>query len=465
MNLSIQRRLVGSYLLVTCITVLILEIFLMVVVNYYYQHNVERILMNQGELSASFFQQYFADEDLAEQSERLLRGFAQNSGAQVQIISTSGELLQDSTGLPSSISMVSSQDVRDASQGIVGHWKGRDPVTEEPILAVSYPLVAQDNTVGIVRFATSLTETNRTVNQIMILLMVIGIIVIAMVALLSLFLSRTITKSVKDLKRAADRMTEGDFTARAHIRYRDELGSLAKTLNMMASKVVQNEKLKNDFISSVSHELRTPLTSIKGWVITLKSNGRGSNPLLHEGLDIIESESDRLTEMVDELLDFAKLDNGRLTLHRIPVQVSELLHQIGKQLAPRAERQKIAFEIEVHERLPGITADLNRLKQVMINLIDNALKFTEPYGRIRVEAEPAPGGILIRVQDTGAGIGEEELSNVFNKFYKVDQHASGSGLGLSISEQIVKLHHGEITMTSQLGEGTTVQIFLPSEVS
>ncbi|WP_245583749.1 sensor histidine kinase [Paenibacillus terrigena] len=455
----------GSYLLVTCITVLILEIFLLVSVKYYYDHNVERFLMNQGELSASFFQQYFADEDVEKQSERLLKGFAHNSDAQVQILTASGNLLQDSTGLQSTKLLIQFQDVLTASQGVVGRWKGTEPVTQEPILAVSFPLIAKDKTVGIVRFVTSLTETNRTVNQISMILIVAGMIVIVMVTSLSVFLSRTITKSIKDLKRAADRMNEGDFSVRAHIRYRDELGSLAETLNMMASKVVQNEKLKNEFISSVSHELRTPLTSIKGWVITLKSNGGENKPLLLEGLDIMESESERLTDMVDELLDFSKLDNGRITLQLGPIHVSEFLHQIGKQLAPRAARQGVKFEIEAEETLPVIQADSNRLKQVMLNLIDNALKFTDPYERILIQASSVQGGVVISVQDTGSGIGEEDLENVRNKFYKVDKHAPGSGLGLSISEQIVKLHHGELRITSQIGVGTTVQIFLPSNLT
>jgi signal transduction histidine kinase len=459
--MGIQKRLVGSYFVVICLTVLILEIFLNVAVRYYYFHNIERTLMNQAELSASFFQQYFAAEDLEEQSERLLKGFANHSDAQVQIINALGRLLQDSNGVISDNVMTKYLDVQAAIKGQPGSWRGVDPATKEAIFAVSYPLQANDIIVGEVRFVTSLTETIHTVNQITYLLIGVGMLVIVIVTLLGLLLSWTITRSIKDLKHAADQMTEGNFSIRVHKRYQDELGSLADTLNMMASRILKSEQLKNDFIASVSHELRTPLTSIKGWAITLKASGVNNQPLFRDGLDIIESESDRLTHMVDELLDFSKLDNGRIAIHFAAVDLTELLQHIGRQLAPRAARQGISLEVRIDETLPIIQADENRLKQIMINLIDNSLKFTAPSGRIIIAAHTTPEKVVISVEDTGSGIAEADLENVLQKFYKGDQNTSGSGLGLSISDQIIKLHHGELQITSTLGEGTIVQFDLP----
>jgi signal transduction histidine kinase len=459
--MGIQKRLVGSYLVVISLTVLILEIFLIVSVRNYYFHNIERILMNQAELSASIFQQYFAGDELEKQSERLLQGFANNSDAQVQIINQSGWLLQDSTGFQGDNIMTKYLDVQSAVLGQPGIWKGKEPLTREAVLAVSFPLKASDTTVGVVRFVTSLTGTITTVNQITVLLIIVGMLVIAIVTVLGLFLSGTITRSIKDLKQAADRMTEGDFSISVQKRYQDELGSLADTLNMMARRIVKSEQLKNDFISSVSHELRTPLTSIKGWAITLKSNGAGNKELFHDGIEIIESESDRLSRMVDELLDFTKLDSGRIAIHCTPVRLPNLLNHIGRQLAPRADRQRISLDIQADETLPTIQADENRLKQVLINLIDNSLKFIDASGRITVNACAERGHVVISVADTGSGISEEHLENVKQKFYKGDLHAPGSGLGLAISDQIVKLHHGELRIFSKEGKGTEVQIDLP----
>ncbi|WP_375103358.1 sensor histidine kinase [Paenibacillus sp. RS8] len=459
--MGIQKRLVGSYFVVICLTVLILEVILNISVRYYYFHNIEQTLMNQAKLSASFYQQYFGDEDLEEQSDRLLKGFASHSDAQVQIINAEGRLLQDSNGIQGDFTMTDYMDVQEAMKGQPGSWKGEDPVTEEAIFAVSYPLQAKGNIVGEVRFITSLTETIHTVNQIAVLLIGVGLLVIGIVTLLGLLLSWTITRSIKDLKLAADQMSEGDFSIRVQKRYQDELGSLADTLNMMASRISKSEQLKNDFITSVSHELRTPLTSIKGWVITLKAAGGSNQALFHDGLDIIESESDRLTHMVDELLDFSKLDNGRIAIHLTSVDLTELLQHIGRQLTPRATRQGISLEVKIEENLPVIQADENRVKQVMINLIDNSLKFTSSSGRILISAHTVPGKVVITVEDTGSGIAETDLENVRQKFYKGDQQASGSGLGLSISEQIITLHQGELRISSTLGKGTIVQFDLP----
>lgn len=459
--MGIQKRLVGSYFVVICLTVLILEVILNISVRYYYFHNIEQTLMNQAELSASFYQQYFGDEDLEEQSDRLLKGFASHSDAQVQIINAEGRLLQDSNGIQGDITMTDYMDVQEAMKGQPGSWKGEDPVTEEAVFAVSYPLQAKGNIVGEVRFITSLMETIHTVNQIAVLLIGVGLLVIGIVTLLGLLLSWTITRSIKDLKLAADQMSEGDFSIRVKKLYQDELGSLADTLNMMASRISKSEQLKNDFITSVSHELRTPLTSIKGWVITLKAAEGSNQALFHDGLDIIESESDRLTHMVDELLDFSKMDNGRIAIHLTSVDLTELLQHIGRQLTPRATRQGISLEVKIEENLPVIQADENRVKQVMINLIDNSLKFTSSSGRILISAHTVPGKVVITVEDTGSGIAETDLENVRQKFYKGDQQASGSGLGLSISEQIITLHQGELRISSTLGKGTIVQFDLP----
>ncbi|MNI53773.1 Alkaline phosphatase synthesis sensor protein PhoR [compost metagenome] len=243
--------------------------------------------------------------------------------------------------------------------------------------------------------------------------------------------------------------------------YNDELGALADTLNTMAAKIHQNEKFKNDLISSVSHELRTPLTSIKGWVVTLHASVGDNQDMLNEGLEIIDSETDRLTQMVDELLDFSKLDNGRIQLSCKPVNLQQLLLHIGKQLTPRAARQSISLVVEVEETLPIIQADENRLKQVLINLIDNSLKFTGSGGRISMYVYSNKQQVIITVEDTGSGIMEKDLANVLQKFYKGNSHAAGSGLGLPISEQIIKLHQGQLFITSVVGEGTKVEIYLP----
>nr|WP_242069370.1 ATP-binding protein [Paenibacillus dendritiformis] len=446
---------------VILITVSILEVFLIASVDYYYHSSVRRILINQAEISAAFFQQYFSGQDVSQQSERLLRGFSQNTAAQVQIIDASGRLLQDNVNVQAAGSRIDYPDVRQARDGAMGIWRGTSASTGESLLAVSYPLAAAGKTVGVVRYVASLTGTIATIRWIAALCIAAGLLVVAIVAVVSLFLSRTITGSIQELKLAADQMAEGDLSARAEKRYKDELGALADTLNTMASRLQRNDQLKNEFISSVSHEIRTPLTSIKGWTVTLKAAGSDSKALLEEGLDVIESESDRLTELVDELLDFSKLANGKITLSRAPVHIPELLRHVGTQLAPRAARLGLELDVKAGDDLPVVYADANRLKQVLLNLLDNALKFTLPGGTITMRADTHKEYIVLTVEDTGAGIPEEDIGNVLQKFYKGDNSGAGSGLGLSICHEIVKLHGGYLKIESEPGRGTKIQAFLP----
>jgi signal transduction histidine kinase len=230
----------------------------------------------------------------------------------------------------------------------------------------------------------------------------------------------------------------------------------------MAQEILRREQLKNDFISSVSHELRTPLTSIKGWAVTLK-NGFEDRHILLDGLEIIEKESDRLTLMVEELLDFSQFTAGKITLEKKPVDLPAVLEHIRKQLNPRAEREQLEFEVLYQSGLPLLVTDENRLKQVFINLLDNAFKFTPPGGKVSLSVCYEEDTFRFRVRDTGCGIAEEELPQVKEKFFKGKSSKSRNGIGLSICEEIIQLMHGWMDITSRPNQGTEVLVSLPQQ--
>ncbi len=213
----------------------------------------------------------------------------------------------------------------------------------------------------------------------------------------------------------------------------------------------------------MSHELRTPLTSIKGWAITLKSQELRDEELLQDGLEIIEKESDRLAGMVEELLDFSRFVSGRITLDKETVDMKNLIEQVGKQLQPRAKERDLDFSYSYDSELPNIVADENRLKQVLINLLDNAFKFTSDGGQVNLACNLMEDGILIQVEDTGIGISQEDLPYIKDKFYKGKSSKSHSGLGLSICDEITKLHGGVMEIESELNKGTKISVFLPKE--
>ncbi|MTI86116.1 MAG: HAMP domain-containing protein [Firmicutes bacterium] len=460
---GIKKRLVGSYLMVIVLTVLIMETFLLVGIRQYYYDNVQDVLEKQVEVAGNFYGRYLSGKDLEREAGTLLESFSSTTAAQVQIIDTGGMVLADSQGSPAAGKM-SLNDIQRALAGESGQWQGNLPVTGEPALSVAYPLKSGAQVVGAVRFVTSLTGIHGVVRNAAIILIAVGLLVVLLAAAVSVILSATITGPVERITRVAEEMAAGRFSARADKKYDDEVGKLADTLNYMAEEIVRYDQLKNQFIASISHELRTPLTSIKGWAVTLRSGELKNMDEINDGLSIIERENDRLTLLVDEMLDFSRLSAGKITLQQDTVHLRKLLDSILKQLNPRARRQRINLVCKTAQDLPVVKADPNRLKQVFLNLLDNAFKFTPPGGTVRVSAQAGEDQMQIKIADTGVGIPHAELLKVKQKFYKGTSSA-GSGIGLSICDEIVQLHRGQLIINSTPGQGTEVQLFFPCNIS
>ncbi len=463
METSIKKRLVGNFMLVILITVLILEIFLVNAVKQYYYKSVEEILSNQIMFSADFYSRYFSTTNLEDIIIDDVDVFWHQTTAQVQILDLKGKVLMDSIGASKLDSTVNTSDVIKALEGAKGIWIGNVDYSSHPVMAISYPLKVEGKTIGVLRFISSLKETNRRIKNIAMVLLAVGGMVILISGMVSFFLADTIIKPLKEVTDVAEKMADGQLNIRSKKKFDDEIGKLSDTLNYMAEELIKKEQLKNDFISSISHELRTPLTSIKGWAITLKgAEVNNDKELIEDGLDIIEKESDRLSSMVEELLDFSRFVSGRIALEKKEIQLSNFINQIEKQFLPRAKDRDILFNVYCDD-LPIIIADENRIKQLLINLLDNAFKFTPAGGQVDLKVENKGDNILIQVMDNGYGISEEDLPYIMEKFYKGKNSKSHSGLGLSICDEIVKLHGGTINVESKLGEGTSISVFLPIE--
>ena len=268
---------------------------------------------------------------------------------------------------------------------------------------------------------------------------------------------------IEKLTNVALKLADGQLNEKADEVGDYEISKLGSTMNLMSENLVKKEQLKKDFISSVSHELRTPLTVIKGWAFTLQPEAKG-NKLLEDGLSIIEKESDRLGNMVTELLDFSELSSGRLIMNKELFDLNELGIFINKQLMPKSSSKKIDMLLNYDEsRRVMVMADRDRIKQVFINILDNALKFTDEGGVVLTDIKIEDDKAVVEVIDNGCGISEEEISLVTGKFYKGSNSNSHTGLGLSICEEIVKAHNGNLIIRSVLEKGTVVRIELPLE--
>ncbi|NMB35519.1 MAG: HAMP domain-containing protein [Firmicutes bacterium] len=459
--LSIKKRLVLYFMFIIIITVIILEVFLINSIRHNYYKNLEDTLVNQLQTSTDLYERYFSDATLQENILNDVDAFWKQVTAQVEIIDPEGNILLDSLGVIAG-PVAEKDDVRAALQGEKGIWVGRVPYDTEKVMAAAYPITVAGEQVGVLRFVASLREVNQAIRNVTYRFMYFGAVVILFSGLVSIFLAKTITGPLKQVTLVAEEIARGNFKVENTPESGDEIGKLLGTLHYLASEILKKERLKNDFISSVSHELRTPLTSIKGWAVTLKQ-GYENNDLLQDGLDIIEKESDRLTDMVAELLDFSKFVSGKITLRRAKVDMNGLLKHLRIQLTPRALREEIDFEVKFDGNNPFLYTDADRLKQVFINLLDNAFKFTAPGGRVSLTASSSEHTYCFCIEDNGCGISAEELPKVKEKFYKGKSSKAQSGIGLSISDEIIRLMKGKMLITSAVGQGTRITITLPLE--
>ena len=456
---TIKSRLVKSFSIVIFITILVLDILLITFVRKYYYDNMNDLLKNQLQVTTNFYKKYFNLYSLEENIYDSLDSFWEQTDAQIQIYDNTGSMLMDSIGVVED--NVKYMDVQKSLQGEKNNrWIGNVSYYDYKVMALSTPIESDGKVIGVMRLVVSLEAVDKGISNIIVFFLIISITVLIFSILVSTILAKNIVVPIKKLTIVAEEMAGGDLGVRSDTNSRDEIGKLAKTLDYMAEEIQKREQLKNEFISSISHELRTPLTAIKGWVITL-DDSQTDKDTLKMGLNIIEKETDRLVNMVEELLDFSRLSSGKMTLNKKEVSIKAISDYIDVYMSARARRENKRLNINLDSENKKIYVDIDRIKQVLINLLDNAFKFTEAEGTISISFTAVEGSLKIVVQDDGSGITKEDLPRVKEKFYKGKNAKSKNGIGLSICDEIVKLHNGEIFIESEEGKGTSVTVILP----
>lgn len=338
--------------------------------------------------------------------------------------------------------------------------------TNEHVMSISVPLKVNNQIEGVVRYSLSLKQIDNTIIKLVFFFIVAGVIILIIALLLSLRFAESLIKPLKNLKQFANELAQGNYNIKLKKEqlHDDEIADLVKTFEHMAVEIDKSRKLKEEFISSVSHELRTPLTSIKGWSETLAYEGIGKEEL-DLGLGIIQDETERMISLVEDLLDFSRLSSDRIRLQIDMVDVTRLAKGVVTQLAVKANEKNITLLTEFKtEEILDIQGDKNRLRQVLINLVQNAIKFTTEGGYVVVIVSQGEEFTTFTVTDNGVGIKKENLTKVLDKFFQEDYNKSGSGLGLAISNEIVKLHGGKMIIDSEKGVGTTITFTLKNKI-
>jgi len=329
-------------------------------------------------------------------------------------------------------------------------------------MAASAPVVYNGNVVGVVRLVTSLRLVSRQMMSLTILAVGVALFIMIIMGLYVSSFVRTIVDPVSRVTETARRIAAGSYGVQMERTTDDEVGELIDTINDMSMKIDQAERTQSEFISSVSHELRTPLTAINGWAETLYNGEIENSEDMKKGLGIVVSEARRLTNMVEELLEFSRIETGRFNLSVEPMDIKAELEDAVYTYREFFRRKGLELNYtDCEEEFPPIDGDPERLRQVFCNLLDNADKHGGAGGRVDVDISGESEFVVIRIRDYGRGVPEEELPFIKYKFYKGSSQARGSGIGLAVCEEIVTCHGGSLDIVNAEGGGCMVILRLP----
>ena len=430
----------------------------------YYYNTVRQSVMVQANYVDSLMIRYSQDgsADFSVQIRTLVEDFAGRDSMELMAIGLDGEVLITSSGFepPADQPMPDYESaMSEGSNDRYGEYIGE--LNGENVLAITMMSSVSSNQLSAMRFVVSLTQVDQQVLTLIILITIIGVSILFFVIMSSSYFINSIINPIGQIGDTARLIAQGDFDARLEKSNDDEIGDLCDTINNMAEELSATDRMKNDFISSVSHELRTPLTAIKGWAETMQEGGDLDESTRRKGIHVILSETERLSSMVEELLDFSRIQSGRFNIQLEKLDVVAELSDAVLMFDERARREGITLLYEEPEEFVVLMGDRNRLRQVFVNVIDNALKYSSAGGTVRVEAARAGSSFQVVVSDTGCGISAEDLPKVKTKFYKANFTRRGSGIGLAVANEIVQQHNGSLELASQVGKGTVVTITLP----
>ncbi len=458
-----KRWLLNTFGVIVVIIVMIVVCAAFFVRSLYY-NSIEQTISGRGNELVNVFSAESINNsaDFLATAREYVENFPDKELMELMVISSADKIIITSTGFsPDQTQAMPDYEMARSAVTGYGKWRGKLNSGENVVAVTRAIYNSGGEYMGAFRYVVSLEEADGKVLAVTAIFIAAAVLIIAFVYISGSYFIRSIVNPVREMSATAKQIAQGDFDAKLEKRNNDEIGELCDSINYMAHQLGLSEKLKNDFISSVSHELRTPLTAIKGWAETMQMSGAEDKATFDKGMNVIVKESSRLTGIVEELLDFSRLQNGRMVLMMDKIDILAELSEAVYMLKERALSEGKHLLYDEPELTAAVMGDKNRLRQVFINIIDNALKYTDEGGVVGVQVKLNKENINIIISDNGCGISPEDLPRVKDKFFKANQTVRGSGIGLAVADEIVGLHKGTLELESSPGVGTTVTITLP----
>lgn len=467
---GIRSRWLAHNASVMVILVLVMTVAAVLGISGYYYRMVSRGLESQLTNTIDFFETYVSDSGDAFYANihSLIREFEEKDSLELEFVNLEGEIVTSSFGLAAGTRAETADVTQTMETQDISVFRGKAPGTGEKIMAISAPIYDPSGALaGVLRMSTSLTLVNHQIFSWAVALGLVALFVMALIFITGMYFIHTIVTPMVEITDTTKRIASGGYGSQIQKKFAendDEIGELTRAINNLSLQISQTEKMQSEFLSSVSHELRTPLTAISGWGETLLGSSVMDPAETRRGIVTMLKETKRLTSLVEELLEFSRIQDGRFKLNVEECDLRSVFEDTIFMYGNRLGQDGIDLDYaDSDEEIPEISCDPERMKQVFLNILDNAAKYGGEGGRIFCDLHVDGGFLKVRIRDFGPGIPEEELPLVKKKFYKGSSKGRGSGIGLAVCEEIVTMHGGHLSIENAQDEdgGCEVTIELP----
>ncbi|GEQ23175.1 two-component sensor histidine kinase [Clostridium butyricum] len=479
---NLFNKLLGTYALVTLLSIVIVSIFFYIFFSQYYFNVKEQQLLTQGTEISNILSPYIKNKEIEKVNE-LVDNFNKINISHMWIVDKSNTIISGKTSQSHELSHAdelthadelcpNSNQVERALKGEVVYNKGIIKFVNEPVLSVALPIYVGDKVEAAIFVCNPLSDIINSIMQTFKIVIIAGVIAIFISVFVSYFISMSIAKPIKEITEISLEMSKGNFSKKAKVYSSDEIGKLTEAFNYMMvtldktmgdledekNKMIKLEKMQRQFVANASHEIRTPLTSVRGYVEAILDGVVNDKEQERKHLGIILKETLRMHRLVNSLLDLSRIESRQIKINRKDLNISEVINSTVMKFKPIIEDQELQLVVDIPKGLPIVIGDEDLIDQVITNYITNAVRFTSAGGSITVKAEQNENEVYVHVIDTGIGISSEELTKVWGRFYKINESRQlskeGAGLGLSLVKEIIELLGGRTWAESELGKGS-----------